>query len=415
MNGPGQFGGMDDGMGDMNGLGRDMNSDMRGDMRDGREPEDDALQDLTAWLQMTLARYAAEQIPGVVPPQTPKLGDVVRVVLERKESASTTDQVEFYEHALGQGSVSQLALDVARRAQNDSDQLGGGVYFVRVHGFPTRKTLAFSPPERGMVRRENGYEEEYGGGGSGSGNGSGRERFDQNGRPMPMQRAPQNGLNAFGGPGSGYNGPRGGMNLNGSIDGGYGRSMSGGSPMSPVDPNNPVTSLIYAMGAQQGALMNHNETYARLIVSMTESSTRALRDTNRDLLEAQRRNFDSEKRNIIAYEEMASRKAERDLAFEKEKKAEERKDKVIGMIEPVAMSFASKITGKTPESAPIMNQMRAALATLTPEQFQAMQQILNPEQLQNIGQVLNTIQSIEEQEDKKNAAKNGQGQNGQNG
>jgi len=367
---------------------------MRDDDNRSREEtneQDDEVSEISNWLRKALARADVTQVnePGGARPAI-NVVKTVLVHLEHHRQNDKAEDVETYEYVQG-NSVEDLAHGIGERAAQDARAIGGGSYFVRVEGVSSRWAISFDGPQ--MHQNQN-----------------------QNHNTSMVQRG-ANGFmsNGGGGGGGGYGGSGGGYG-----NGGYGSSFrqSGGNGGYNQEPMNPAMAMLNAMVQDKTVQLAHNERILDLAINGQADNNRMMRAVISEQHETIR-SFEKEKmKGLSTMEELYSRKHERDLEFNTRQKNEERKDRAIGLIEPLAMSVAARFFGAKGipgEMAPIVTMLTSAFDEMNPERLQKLvtSGILTEKEVTAMLEMFKVLSQIEEEKLKKQSIASGT--NGTNG
>lgn len=330
------------------------------------------------WLRSAISRITKDQ-KGVAPKS-------LKVFLVQETGGTTVDS---YEIVPGTVDIDSLAMEIHSRAQNDAMAVGGGAYFIRVDGLDARWAISFAGPNanrRAMAP--------YGQG------------------PQGMQGGPPQGMNGYAPMPNGYGPP--GMGGPPGFGGGY---APRGYP-SGFTTDNPVGILFQAMVQETSSQRDNNARLLELAIGGQVEMMRTMRDSLKEANETVRVLERERRQNIIAFEEIHSRKHERDMEHERQKKTEERKDKIFEMFEPLALSVAARFfggKGVPAEMAPLVNMLNVAFRDMDGERLQALvaSGLLKEHEVAALLESVKVLQQIHAEKEKSGASdSNGAAMNG---
>ena len=181
---------------------------------------------------------------------------------------------------------------------------------------------------------------------------------------------------------------------------------------------NPAMAMLNAMVQDKTVQLAHNERILDLAINGQADNNRMMRAVISEQHETIR-SFEKEKmKGLSTMEELYSRKHERDLEFNTRQKNEERKDRAIGLIEPLAMSVAARFFGAKGipgEMAPIVTMLTSAFDEMNPERLQKLvtSGILTEKEVTAMLEMFKVLSQIEEEKLKKQSIASGT--NGTNG
>jgi uncharacterized spore protein YtfJ len=325
------------------------------------------IEDMVNWLRSVFAR-----VMNATDKDRPITAKVI-VHLEHHRMNEKADDVEAYEYSPGD-SVEELAEEIAQRASQDAQAIGGGSYFVRVDGVTSRWAISFDGPNvrsassnnQAMIPRG---ASSYASGGFGGGGGGGGGGFS---RPM--------------------------------MGGGMGGMGGGGYPS-----ENPAAIILQSMVQDKTVQLAHNERLLDLAISGQTDMMRMMKSVVAEQHETLRTYEKERVKSFVLLEEMTSKKHERDMELSKQVKTEERKDKAWGLVEPMALSVAARFfggKGVPAEMSPIVNMMSSAFSNMDGERLQKIvtSGLFKQEEMMAMMEMFKILKQIEEEAAAKKAA-----------
>jgi len=342
------------------------------DIADLRDEMRDELSALGKWLDEALegAMEGAEE--DDLPPQ----------IFVKAQSGDLVAQIPAGE----EGDPLEPVVDqIFEAAASDAEACGGGLYTVTVEDVPGRFPLRFPDTEEEDDRRGPGG----GGRGFSSRDGEDDEEDDEGEDDEDDDR--------------------------------FGRYYGGGrrGPGGQVEPVPGFVRVMELRDKNERALTKQLLQVVKEFTRMNSDSMRHLTDQNRALEKGRIQ-------GIHLFEEMASRKQEREIQLKKEMRGEEIKDQVIGMLPFIGQSIAARLMGPKAISGgesgigvasaakPLVDMFKGFVGTITPEQLNKFMSdgTFSPEQMQMLFQLFETVKTIEEEEERTRAEKESAAANG---
>lgn len=272
------------------------------------------------WLQVHLARVqSAREVAGIlvktITVTVESSADGIREVMEKFEYASGDD-------------IAELAAAIYACGAKDAETIGGGVYFLRIAGDDgSRHAMRFTA-QLGHPRdlaRAAGVAVVPGMAGRYVDNGNGPV-------PMPTQAVPYSSMG---------------------------------------DPQSIPALFIQDKQIQ----LQHQTQIMEIAISSQQTMMQMANGIMKEQAETIRVMQKESVKGLAVMQELYDKKHEREMQISREKKAEERKDKALEMLEPMAMSVAARFFGAqgVPQGvAPVVGMMANAFKGMTQEQFQAL-------------------------------------------
>jgi len=158
--------------------------------------------------------------------------------------------------------------------------------------------------------------------------------------------------------------------------------------------------------------MRHNEGIMKISIGATTSMLQMMQRENQELRSYVRQLEEQRLKNAEVYEELLSKKHERDLETRKQEASERRKEAILARVIPVIPLLINKVTGKnllpegsmsgtpssganTPEAQSLVGKIKKIFEGLTYEQFEKFKESLGDEAVNELIAIYQQFQAEE--------------------